>query len=272
MRGIKTNETMFPLKIRNGWWGYDIELYPAVWLYNPINPYNHDVLPNDYPVVLKIASKHTKKGKHLQKETELLYTIKTNGISNVQHFECWGNTPDIIWVVSRYENGGDLFTLFDSEEEIKEEVLHNIFTDILVALSELHQLGYAHMDIKPENIFLRRDKEKTFKGILGDFGLSIRNDKLQTKCHGTLLYTAPEVLRHESFLPNAADIYSLGETICITYEHVGICMPPDLINLYQLMTSECPDKRPTIKTVLEYFSVSSFARSIIDAIIKKIQI
>ncbi|XP_067224734.1 membrane-associated tyrosine- and threonine-specific cdc2-inhibitory kinase isoform X1 [Chanodichthys erythropterus] len=94
--------------------------------------------------------------------------------------------------------------------------------DMLSALDHLHAHGFAHLDIKPANIFIT----KSGRLKLGDFGLLIklprdvqkqvieekreikRQDDLQ---EGDPRYMAPELLRGE--YGTAADIFSLGVSI-----------------------------------------------------------
>ncbi|XP_067285611.1 membrane-associated tyrosine- and threonine-specific cdc2-inhibitory kinase [Pseudorasbora parva] len=91
--------------------------------------------------------------------------------------------------------------------------------DMLSALDHLHTHGFAHMDIKPANIFIT----KSGRLKLGDFGLLIklprdvqkkmiekikREEDLQ---EGDPRYLAPELLKGE--YGTAADIFSLGVSI-----------------------------------------------------------
>jgi len=57
----------------------------------------------------------------------------------------------------------------------------------------LHELGYAHNDIKPENIVI----DENYKVKLIDFGLSTKIDTQSTITKGTSFYMAPEVLRNQ---------------------------------------------------------------------------
>lgn len=83
--------------------------------------------------------------------------------------------------------------------------------DILSALEHLHAQGFAHLDIKPANVFIT----KSGRLKLGDFGLLIKlssdaqkqgryQDDLQ---EGDPRYMAPELLRGR--YGTAADIFRL---------------------------------------------------------------
>ncbi|RXN32791.1 membrane-associated tyrosine- and threonine-specific cdc2-inhibitory kinase [Labeo rohita] len=95
--------------------------------------------------------------------------------------------------------------------------------DMLSALDHLHANGFAHLDIKPANIFIT----KSGRLKLGDFGLLIKlptdarkqviEGKREIKTEdvdlqeGDPRYMAPELLRGE--YGTAADIFSLGVSI-----------------------------------------------------------
>lgn len=84
---------------------------------------------------------------------------------------------------------------------------------LLKGLDFIHQRGYVHCDLKPQNIFLSENKESL---LIADFGLSSFNPDniLTTSFKGTKLYMAPEVINRTGYT-KAADLYSLG---CVLYE------------------------------------------------------
>ena len=80
---------------------------------------------------------------------------------------------------------------------------------IAKALSQAHERGIIHRDIKPQNIMLLRDG--TIK--VADFGIAALENEVEEKpdgqAIGSIHYIAPEQARGES--PDArSDIYSLG--------------------------------------------------------------
>lgn len=87
--------------------------------------------------------------------------------------------------------------------------------DILSALEHLHAQGFAHLDIKPANVFITRSGRLK----LGDFGLLIKlssDDQKQKRDQDDLQegdprYMAPELLRGK--YGTAADIFRLVDVI-----------------------------------------------------------
>lgn len=88
--------------------------------------------------------------------------------------------------------------------------------DILNSLEKLHELGYVHRDLKPQNVLLHDGVWK-----LSDFGLVLppagETTKL-TSVHsawGTTAYCAPEQLLEFGNVTHAADIYAFG---CVLHD------------------------------------------------------
>ena len=78
----------------------------------------------------------------------------------------------------------------------------------------MHELGYAHLDIKPQNILI--DQNLNFK--LADFGTAEfdeRGNGLTKWRKGTDSYMAPEIKSRsiKAYNMYKADIYSLGVTL-----------------------------------------------------------
>lgn len=82
----------------------------------------------------------------------------------------------------------------------------NIFSQLLEALAHLHQLGFVHRDVKPENLIV--DSNDTARLI--DFDLSGPQDEPVGKLRlGTIAYIAPEQVKGKSITP-ASDLYAAG--------------------------------------------------------------
>lgn len=99
--------------------------------------------------------------------------------------------------------------------------MQKIFTQLVGAVTYVHNLSCVHRDLKLENILL--DKNENVK--LCDFGFTREYEGkvsyLQTFC-GTICYSAPEMLKGEKYAGEKVDVWSLG------------------IILYALLTGELP--------------------------------
>ena len=111
-----------------------------------------------------------------------------------------------------------------------------VFRMVATALNALHQKGFVHCDIKPNNILF--NKTGTIKII--DFGQSCKIGHIKKRIQGTPEYIAPEQVRREH-LSHRTDVFNLGATMywALTGRHV-----PTLIqrtNEFGLTVSEPPD-------------------------------
>ncbi|KAJ3211841.1 hypothetical protein HDU67_004222 [Dinochytrium kinnereticum] len=75
---------------------------------------------------------------------------------------------DHVYLAMEYAPGGDLRTLLNNSGVLREEHARFYISEMMVAVSNLHELGYIHRDLKPENFLI--DKSGHIK--LTDFGLS----------------------------------------------------------------------------------------------------
>lgn len=96
--------------------------------------------------------------------------------------------------------------------------MRTYFHQLVEGIEYLHNNGFAHLDLKLENLLF--DKDYNLK--ISDFGhsIKIRNDTRTLKGRGTEGYRAPEVKHFVSgsLDPVKADIYSLAIVLfCMTY-------------------------------------------------------
>jgi len=81
-----------------------------------------------------------------------------------------------------------------------------IFAQLLAALAHLHDVGFVHRDVKPENLIVNIDDSAR----LIDFDLSGPVDEPVGRLRlGTIAYIAPEQVRGEGITP-ASDLYAAG--------------------------------------------------------------
>lgn len=84
-----------------------------------------------------------------------------------------------------------------------------IFTKVADGLLSLHQLGWLHADIKPNNILVNPDSQEV---RIIDFGQSCRIGAKKERIQGTPDYIAPEQVRRLP-LDQRTDVFNLGATM-----------------------------------------------------------
>jgi serine/threonine protein kinase len=112
---------------------------------------------------------------------------------------------------------------YTMEKELNERTMTmgralDILDGVLHGLDAMHSTGVGHLDVKPDNVVLRRE---TGAATLVDFGLSGRT--VRKKC-GNPIYAAPEVWNddREPESAFAADAYSFA---CLAFETLtGVCL------------------------------------------------
>lgn len=80
---------------------------------------------------------------------------------------------------------------------------------IAKALQFIHKKGIAHLDVKPDNIYVKKGVYK-----LGDFGCATLLDKSLPIEEGDARYMPQEILNEKYDNLDKVDIFSLGVSIC----------------------------------------------------------
>jgi serine/threonine protein kinase len=162
--------------------------------------------------VLKRMRPHTERHLDLARftrEAELMRRLKHPNLMPVLHVDTAAKPP---YYVMPWREGITLTERVQQGRLPVAEVLR-VARDASLGLSEAHQLGIVHRDVKPANIFL----EATGRAVVLDFGLAkdLEGTDALTAA-GTLLgtpaYMAPEQCRGEP-VDSQADVYALGVTL-----------------------------------------------------------
>lgn len=114
---------------------------------------------------------------------------------------------DKLYISMEYLDGGTLESLVE-DGYITIRQLVNHLSDCLHGLSRIHNKGYIHRDIKPNNILICDSGAK-----LSDFGLSdkVGKDKKLKSGYGYGTHKAPEVFLKGEYIKQS-DIYAVGVT------------------------------------------------------------
>ncbi|KAI0560822.1 Serine/threonine protein kinase Rhodoplastic [Gracilaria domingensis] len=164
--------------------------------------------------------------RELQREIYTMQNIQHAGI--VKTYDVF-NTPTEAHFVLEFMHGGSLKDLVRKAGGRLSEVASLAMTkQVLQALAYLHQNGYAHRDIKLENILCETEEMGSTRVCLADFGYANffedPGDECMRSLIGTPVYVAPEIF-HEKPYSEAVDMYAVGVMIyrmlCGEYPYDG---------------------------------------------------
>lgn len=113
-----------------------------------------------------------------------------------------------LYLIMEYAPRGDLYSILNIKAKFSEPEARHYFRQMVSALIYSHAKGYAHRDLKLENIFL--DEFNDIK--IGDYGLAgkLRPSALMSTSCGSPRYAAPEILKGKLYSGELADVWSCG--------------------------------------------------------------
>jgi len=146
---------------------------------------------------------------------------------------------DTVAFVMEYIDGETLKEYLDRKGKLKDDEIKTIFSQMLDAVSYVHEQNLVHRDIKPSNFMI----DKKGKVKLMDFGIAKTLDPASSEYTqtgtgmqmGTPMYMSPEQITETKSVTAQSDIYSLG---VVLWQMVTGQKPYDIKTLssFQLQT------------------------------------
>lgn len=143
----------------------------------------------------------------LENEISILQTISHSSL--LRMIECIEDETNF-YLVTEFITGKSLSKRLKEQEtkHFPENIVKQIFKEIVSGIAYCHSFNISHRDIKLENIIM--DDSNKIKII--DFGFatkSLHNKKLNVLC-GTPTYMSPEIANKRTYLGPPADVWALG--------------------------------------------------------------
>ena len=219
-------------------------------------------IPTGEKVAIKIMDKEQILSDDLNKERVLseiaiLKIVRHNNI--IKLYEVM-ETPQKIFLVMEYCDGGELFDYIVSKQHLSEKQACLFFQELIDALTYLHSQNIVHRDVKPENILLENfGKSMTCKLI--DFGISrtYTLDKLIGTPCGTASYAPPEMHRGEEYYGLLSDVWSAGVLLyAMAFGYLPFCEEDEDTNIdniikgnYEIPEEASPQLADFLKHILD---------------------
>jgi serine/threonine protein kinase len=211
---------------------------------------------------VNLANKNPQQQKESENEVRTMSKVKhPNIVGFIDAFV----EKRVLHIVMEYADGSDLekFLLDTIKRKVvvPEERIIAIFTQIALALRQLHKQHLLHRDLKSANVFLTAAGEVK----LGDFGFSKQltyTMALASTICGTPYYFSPELCQKLPY-NNKSDVWSLG---VILYELINLRKPFEARNLPELrkrvVTEEpAPFNAPHVSEDLKQLCLSMLRKS-----------
>ncbi|XP_062873328.1 serine/threonine-protein kinase ULK2 isoform X2 [Trichomycterus rosablanca] len=172
----------------------------------------------DWEVAIKSINKKnlSKSQILLGKEIKILKELQHENIVALYDVQ---ETPNFVFLVMEFCNGGDLADYLQGKGTLREDTLRVFLQQIAAAMRVLNSKGIIHRDLKPQNILLSYTgrKKSNINGIrikIADFGFAryLQSNMMAATLCGSPMYMAPEVIMSQNY-DAKADLWSIGTVI-----------------------------------------------------------
>jgi len=141
------------------------------------------------------------------------------------------NDPKAIGIVMQFYGKGSLYAKLHEEKRVySTSEIKSLALGLINGMEYLHAEGIIHRNLKSSNVLL---KEKSVP-VIGDYGMARYMDLTDQRDNvGSLLYTAPEIMRGEQY-DGKCDVYGFG---LILWELINNSIPFCDISPFELVQS-----------------------------------
>ena len=170
----------------------------------------------------------------IQREIAILKIVRHKNI--IKLYELM-ETPNKIYLVMEYCNGGELFDYIVSKQHLTERQACRFFQEIINSVEYLHSLNIVHRDLKPENLLLDKINNKITLKLI-DFGISncYSPEKLLTTPCGTASYAPPEMHKGEEYYGLLSDVWSAGVVLyAMVFGYLPFCEDDEDANINNII-------------------------------------
>ena len=208
----------------------------AIKEYLPIDYARRQANGTILPLPSTAAIRFYKKGLEMfLQEARALAQFKHENIVRVLRFV---NANGTAYMVMEYEQGVSLGSeLRKRKKPLSERELMRVFLPILSGLKALHDVKILHLDIKPDNIYIRQNGVPMlidFGSARGGFARGEKNQPLTL----TPAFSALEQYPGQGETGAWTDIYAIG---CSMYQCITLRLPRPALERYQSIMKYKPD-------------------------------
>lgn len=215
------------------------------------------------PVAIKFISSATHR-RRMDDEVAALLKLRSKHV--VQVYDVLRPSADELGIVQEFIDGKDLIESYAPPASLGD--YYKQLWQIASGLSDIHELGVIHRDIKPNN--MKTDSEQVIK--IFDFGLA-RDDGPNAKTRGfvgTRGFAAPELYARPFAFTNAVDTYAFGVSALFLatgglpqemmeqpptinpagyFQTLLLGIAPEIAALLNASIHESPTRRPTMREI-----------------------
>jgi serine/threonine protein kinase len=181
-----------------------------------------------------------------------------------------GARDEHLWLATEYVPGPSVLGAVEASGPLDTQTLLALYLGLLGALETIHSAGIIHRDLKPSNVLLSADGPRVI-----DFGISAAAGTTRLTLTGTAVgtpgYMSPELIRGDTEVGPASDVFALGCTLAFAATGVSpfeganpvetafrvlregpdlTGLPEEVIRLVEPCLQTAPERRPTIDALI----------------------